>query len=155
MKKTLMAIFILTSSFVAQAETVTYNASSCNVKYGNSEKNHYLGVIENRSGDYDILTCDLPIESGRTVDEVSISVYSYLEKANSTTSCHVSLFNADSVSFIASEETNSAENYKSTLVAELNTTLADSARGVISCSVGGVDSGGLVSFTSYSVSYSD
>jgi len=156
MKKTLTAIFVLTSSFVAQAETVTYNASSCHVKYGNAEKNYSLGVVENRSGDYDVLTCNLPIKSNRTVGEVNINVYADSTKVNSQSSCNISLLKHDAVSVLASGSTDRAENgKKNTLVADLNTPLFGSARGRITCSIGAVEDGGLVRFTSYSVSYSD
>jgi len=67
MKKTLLAVMAIAPATFANAETVTFNASQCHVKYDNAQKIFNKGTIENRLGDYDVLYCDIPLQSGKVM----------------------------------------------------------------------------------------
>lgn len=148
-------MIVLTTSFASQAETITYNASSCEVKYGNAEKKYDSGVIENRSGNYDVLSCGIPLQSDRTVEKVDVKLYALSTKENSGSNCHVTLYRDDSMGVIASADAGKADSGKNVLTADLNTILTAPARAVAKCSIGGVEEGGLVRFYSYSVTYAN
>lgn len=155
MKKTLLAMIVLSTSFASQAETITHNATSCEVKYGNAEKKFNSGVIENRSGNYDVLSCGIPLESNRTVENIKLKLYASSTKENSGSNCRVSLYRDDSMGVIASADAGKADSGLNVLTADLNTMLTEPARAVANCTIGGVEEGGLVRFYSYSVTYAD
>ena len=155
MKKTLLAIMAIAPATFANAETVTFNASQCHVKYDNAQKIFNKGTIENRLGDYDVLYCDIALQSGKVIDQVNVNVYSSGVKSNSQSSCNVTFYHADANSVVASGKTERAENGRSVLSTQPLATLSDDVRGLLTCTIGGVEEGGLVRFSSYSVSYQD
>ena len=155
MKKTILAALALTPAFFAQAETVTFNASQCETKFNIAKKDLFRGTVESRAQNYDTLFCDIPVQSGKIIDNVSVSVFSLDVKQGYGRNCNVTFRKADDVSYVVSAETNDATDYKSVLTSEPLATISDDIRATVMCAIPAVEQGGLVRFNSYSITYLD
>lgn len=155
MKKTILAALALTPAFFAQAETVTFNASQCETKFNIAKKDLFRGTVESRAQNYDTLFCDIPVQSGRIIDNVSVSVFSLDIKQGYGRNCNVTLRKADDIAFVVSTETNGATDYNSVLTTEPLATVSDGIRATMMCSVPAVEEGGLVRYNSFSITYLD
>lgn len=155
MKKTILAALALTPAFFAQAETVTFNATQCETKHNIATKDLFRGTVESRSQNHDTLYCDIPVQSGKIIDNVSVSVFSLDVKENYARDCRVTLRKADDISYVVASDTNNATDYKSVLTSEPLATISDDIRATLMCAIPAVEQGGLVRFNSYSITYLD
>jgi len=155
MNKTLLALLVLGASSYAQAESNkdTYNASSCELKYGNAEIDYSKGTVTNRSPNYDILYCSIPMRSGVDVQDVSVNMYLSDMKERQSSNCFVTFYSSKSTAVLSNSKTSSAEAGLNLLATGSHFFGSEDARGVLTCNVPGVEEGGLVRYSSYSIEY--
>jgi len=153
MKKTILLTALFLSSAFVQAETVTFNATDCNVKYNSSEFNHSSGVVENREEANNLLYCNIDIEQGKNIEKVEVSYFVMDMKERQSSNCHVVFYESDKVSFNAKETTENAGEGSNVVSAGPFYIAQTPSRGVLSCNLPGVEVGGLARIHSYSVTY--
>lgn len=153
MKKSLIVFLITSFSATVHAEKVTYNASTCNLKYGNAEIDFSRGVITNKSGNYDILYCSLPTIEGVNIEQVGINLYLSSIKDRQSSNCYATFYNAEAMSVLSTGSTESASEGYNYLTSKPNHFGSNKARGLLTCNVPGVLEGGQARFTSYTIEY--
>ncbi|CAH9068302.1 hypothetical protein PSECIP111951_04102 [Pseudoalteromonas holothuriae] len=92
MKKYVYAAALLTTAPFTFAETVIFSSANCHVKSDHAEVVYASGIVENRTGNYDQLYCNISVKKGKDIIEVGVNMYLLRKKSIHGARCIITFY---------------------------------------------------------------